>query len=133
MARRAILPPKSEPTRPDVSFAIVNIVLLLILFFLATGALVNTPDQGVTIAETQDLPIDQLPPPVLVINADQSLVLDGMAVAPELLEEQLANVGVLHVIIEKTAPAVDLLRVLAQPGMEALDIRLVTVHKQGGS
>lgn len=133
MRRGGILPDRKEPTRPDVSFAIVNIVLLLILFFLATGALVNTPDQGIQISETVDLPIDQLPPPVLIVRPDRSLVLDGNDVAAELLQQALADETVLHVLIEKTAPALDLLEVLAQPGMDRLDIRLVTVHRGGGS
>lgn len=133
MPRRQILPDKKEPTRPDVSFAIVNIVLLMILFFLATGALVNTPDQGIQISETRDLPIDQLPPPVLIVREDRSLELDGMPMAPELLGQALAEETMLHVLIEKTAPALDLLEVIAQPGLENLDIRLVTVHRKGES
>ncbi len=133
MPRGQILPPKKEPIRPDVSFAIVNIVLLMILFFLATGALVNTPDQGIQISETRDLPIDQLPPPVLIVRPDRSLELDGIPVAPELLGQALEEETVLHVLIEKSAPALDLLEVIAQPGLERLDIRLVTVHRQGES
>ena len=131
MRRGRLLPDRTEPTRPDVSFAIVNIVLLLILFFLATGSLVNTPDQGINIAETRDLPIDQLPPPVLVVEEDRSLVLDGIEVDPLLLEQALDGETVLHVLIDRTAPALDLLEVLAQPGMNRLDIRLVTVHRRG--
>ena len=131
--RRQILPPKKEPTRPDVSFAIVNIVLLMILFFLATGALVNTPDQGVQISETRDLEIDQLPPPVLIIREDRSLELDGLPVAADELGPALSDKTQLHVLIDKSAPALDLLDVLAVPGLERLDIRLVTVHRKGES
>ena len=70
---------------------------------------------------------------VLIVRPDRSLVLDGNDVAVELLQQALADETVLHVLIEKTAPALDLLEVLAQPGMDRLDIRLVTVHRGGGS
>lgn len=133
MVTRRLLPEPKEPTRPDVSFAIVNIVLLMILFFLATGALVNTPDQGIDISETRDLPIDQLPPPVLTVHEDRRLELDGNTVAIELLGQALADARVLHVLIDRTAPALDLLEVLGQPGMQHLDIRLVTVHRRDGT
>jgi biopolymer transport protein ExbD len=128
--RKRLLPPAHEPTRPDVSFAIVNIVLLLILFFLATGALVNTPDQGVDISETRDLEIDQLPPPVLLIRPDRSLSLDGIDITPEGLVQTLQGQSVVHVLIDRSAPALDLLQILAQPGMDQFDIRLVTVHRR---
>lgn len=133
MVARRLLPEPKEPTRPDVSFAIVNIVLLMILFFLATGALVNTPDQGISISETRDLPIDQLPPPVLIVRDDRTLELDGNAVAIELLGQTLADERTLHVLIDRSAPAFDLLEVLGQPGMQHLDIQLVTVHKRDGT
>jgi biopolymer transport protein ExbD len=130
---RRILPEPPRKVQPDVSFAIVNIVLLLILFFLATGALVNTPDQGLNISETFDLPVDQLPPPVLIVNDDGSLLLDGMEVAPELIEQALDGQTLLHVLIDRTAPALDLIDLLRQPGFENLDIRLVTIHRRDAS
>lgn len=128
-----ILPPKPHRTKPDVSMAIVNIVLLLILFFLATGALVNTPDQGVKISETYDLPIDQLPSPVLIVEDGGTLSLDGVPIARDELVQSLGEATVLHVLISRTAPALDLLRLIDQPGLERFDIQLVTIHRREGS
>ena len=68
MKRR--LPPPPPKAELDVSMAIVNIVLLLIFFFLATGRLLNPADNQVQVAETTDLPLDQLPSPVLVVGTD---------------------------------------------------------------
>ncbi|MEL6426040.1 MAG: biopolymer transporter ExbD, partial [Pseudomonadota bacterium] len=48
----------------DVSLAIVNIVLLLIFFFLATGRLLNPVDARIDLSDTSDLPLDQLPSPI---------------------------------------------------------------------
>ncbi|GAA6178126.1 biopolymer transporter ExbD [Sulfitobacter pacificus] len=127
------LPRPREPIRPDVSLFIVNIVLLLILFFLATGSLVSTPDEGVRISETRDLPIDQLPKPVLIVEEDGRLTLDGAELAVEGLPQAMVGHSVLHVLIDRTAPALDLLKLVNRPGMENLDIRLVTIHRREGT
>ncbi len=131
--RRRPLPRPREPIRPDVSLFIVNIVLLLILFFLATGSLVSTPDEGVRISETRDLPIDQLPKPVLIVEEDGRLTLDGAELAVEGLPQAMVGHSVLHVLIDRTAPALDLLKLVNRPGMENLDIRLVTIHRSKGT
>ncbi|OAN87132.1 hypothetical protein [Sulfitobacter geojensis] len=131
--RRRPLPRPSEPIRPDVSLFIVNIVLLLILFFLATGSLVSTPDEGVRISETRDLPIDQLPKPVLIVEEDGRLTLDGEELPADGLPQAMVGHSVLHVLIDRTAPALDLLKLVNRPGMENLDIRLVTIHRSKGT
>ncbi|MGC1504445.1 MAG: biopolymer transporter ExbD [Sulfitobacter sp.] len=131
--RRRPLPRPSEPIRPDVSLFIVNIVLLLILFFLATGSLVSTPDEGVRISETRDLPIDQLPKPVLIVEEDGRLTLDGEELTVDGLPLAMVGHNILHVLIDRTAPALDLLKLINRPGMENLDIRLVTIHRREGT
>lgn len=132
-ARHRLLPEPERRFQPDFSLSIVNIVLLLILFFLATGALVNTPDQGINISETRDLEVDQLPPPVLIVNSDRSLVLDGQPITRSDLTAAVAEDGILHVLIDRRAPALDLLELLSAPGMNALEIRLVTIHRRDPS
>ena len=128
-----ILPPRPKRVQPDVSMAIINIVLLLILFFLATGALVNTPDQGVRLSETRDLPIDQLPSPVLIVEDGGTLMLDGLPVEKDTLPQELAGQNILHILIDRAAPAHDLLSLIDQPGLQQLDIRLVTIHRREGT
>ncbi|MCX7561646.1 biopolymer transporter ExbD [Sulfitobacter sp. F26204] len=129
--RKSLLPVQTQPLKPDVSLFIVNIVLLLILFFLATGSLVATPDQGVKLSETSDLPIDQLPSPVLVVEDNGTLTLDGEPVASGDLAQALAGARILHLLIDRSAPALDLLELVDRPGLKNLDIRLVTIHRSG--
>lgn len=119
-----------KPVKLDVSLAIVNIVLLLILFFLATGQLLNPQTGDVALAETQDLPIDALPTPILIVDGD-TWELDGSVVAPELIEVALANLPdpvVLHVLIARDAPAQGLLEVMNTPALSDVEIRLVTLR-----
>jgi biopolymer transport protein ExbD len=133
-AQRRILPRQRAAVQPDVSLAIVNVVLLLILFFLATGAQSNTSlPASVQVSETRALPIDHLPSPVLTVLPSGGLLLDGETILIEMLEQELADKTIVHIIIDRDAPATELLDVLSQPGMQRLDIRLVTIHRRDGA
>ena len=125
------LPQPKKTIQLDVSLAIVNIVLLLIFFFLATGQLLNPPAGDVDIAETSELPLDQLPSPVLVVVADGSWELDGQPVAPDLLEVALAPLErplTLHILINREAPAASLITVMNRPELADAELRLVTLR-----
>ena len=126
------LPRPTEKVGLDFSLAIVNIVLLLILFFLATGQLLNPPSQDVDLSETSELPLDALPSPILVVSSKGAWQLDGIAVAPDLLGTAVADLPqpvTLHVMINRDAPATTLMEVLASPDLADTEMRLVTVRK----
>lgn len=131
--RRSILPRPEPRPQPDLSLAIVNIVLLLILFFMVTGSFTAPRGTEVTLAETEDLNIDSLPQPILLVNADGSLTLNDQPVAESLLAAQLEGETVLHILIDRQDSAAALLDLLSLEGLEGLDMRLVTVHRRGGS
>ncbi len=130
-SQKRLLPPPPQKPRPDMSLAIVNIVLLLLFFFLATGSLVSAPSFDIQLSETGELPIDQLPKPILVIQPDGTYDLNGTSLSLDELEQDLRNDSVLHVLIDRNAPAHELLTLLARPVFETLDIRLVTLHASG--
>lgn len=127
------LPRPAEYIKLDTSLAIVNIVLLLILFFLATGQLLNPPaERDIDLAETSELPLDELPSPILIVTVDGLWELDGMPVAPDLLGAAVANLPqpvTLHVMINRDAPAAALMNVLAQPELADTEMRLVTLRR----
>lgn len=133
MALRRILPVQSRRTTVDSSFFIVNIVLLLILFFLATGQIMNTPSSGVDLSETRDLPVDNLPKPLLILGPEGQLSLDGEDIAPELLAQALVGQVRLHVLVDRTAPAITLVDLLARPELALIEVKLVTIHRVPGS
>lgn len=125
------LPTPSKVIKLDVSLAIVNIVLLLIFFFLATGQLLNPPSQGVDLAETSDLPLDQLPAPILVVDAAGGWALDGEDLAPELLAVAMQDLQApvtLHVLINGEAPAGSLLDIVNRPELAGVEMKLVTLR-----
>ena len=120
------LPRRRPLPRIDPALAVVNIVLLLIFFFLSAGQ----PDSaatGVELAHSRHLPPDNLPAPVLELRGPEQWFLDGQPVRPELLGAALGDGDQpLHVMIDRHAPSGLLLDLLRSPGIEGNDIRLVT-------
>lgn len=136
MALRRVLPAPRGRIRADVSLAIVNIVLLLIFFFLATGGLLNSPSYGVDLSTTDDLPIEMLPKPLLIVGPGGQLSLNGEPVAIEVLGPRLIGEARVHLLIDRTTPATDLVDLLSQPELAAVEVQLVTIHlraEDGGS
>lgn len=123
------LPSHARPVKLDVSLAIVNIVLLLIFFFLAIGRIDPPSLRETDIAHTLDLPLDQLPKPVLVIRDRDDWLLDGEAVSPDLVSialDRMEDGQPLHLVMDRFAPAGLLAMALAHPGLSERNIRLVT-------
>ncbi len=125
---RRILPAVSRKTKLDTSLAIVNIVLLLIFFFLATGSIMNSPNFGVDLSETTELPIDMLPKPILIVADDGGLSLNGEPILSEDLAIALIDDPVVHLMMQRNASAHDLIEILGREDLFATEIRLVTVH-----
>lgn len=135
---RSRLFPGSEPqpVQIDLSLAIVNIVLLLILFFLATGRLLNPTETDVAPPETRDLPFEELPQPLLVVYENERLSLNGNDVQAQNLRaaivQQLTEPYLLHILIDGAAPAHRLLRLMEDPAFADVELRLVTLHEGAG-
>ena len=69
--------------RQDFTLTMINIVFLLLLFFLTTGSLSNREETQATVPETHTLPMERLPRPLLLLEADGRLLLDGQAISRE--------------------------------------------------
>lgn len=128
------LPPRRQGARIDVSLAIVNIVLLLIFFFLLTGQIAaDDRIEGLELAETSDLPLDQLPRPILIIGPQGEWLLDGQEVAPDLLAVALDAMPqplTLNLLLDRAAPATTLGSLLSHPALRDRDLQLVTLKKR---
>ena len=128
---RRILPSQERRIQLDVSLAIVNIVLLLIFFFLATGSLMNAPTYGVDLSETEELPIEILPKPILILDRAGQMSLDGLPVKSDALAAAIDGAPLLHVLIDRVAPAQGLVDLLTRPELEATVVKLVTIRTRG--
>ena len=128
---RRILPSQERRIQLDVSLAIVNIVLLLIFFFLATGSLMNAPTYGVDLSETEELPIEILPKPILILDRAGQMSLDSLPIESDALAAAVDGAPLLHVLIDRVAPAQGLVDLLTRPELDATEVKLVTIRTRG--
>ncbi|MDT8440022.1 MAG: hypothetical protein RQ729_13555 [Wenzhouxiangellaceae bacterium] len=134
---RPVLPRPAARFRPDFSLATVNIVLLLLLYFLVAGDPAAEAERAIMPPTTRDLPLEGLPRPLLVARPGGTLELDGEAVTPAALMDRIAS-GTLprvNLLVSRDHPAralLDLAGRLAGAGAEA---RLVTLRpsRRGGA
>jgi len=112
----------------DSSLAIVNIVLLLIFFFLATGSLIASDSVEIDLPETTQLPLDLLPKPLLTVDGDAQMALDGIPMEPGTLADALIDFPTLHVLADRQLGAGALLDLLAAENLVAVSVKLVTLH-----
>ena len=116
--------------RLDGSLAIVNIVLLLLFFFLVAGQGMPSAT-GIEPSRTTTLALNRLPRPILVVRAPDDWELDGRPGSPELLSAapgRPAPGGVLHLMIDRSAPAALLIETLNHPSLAGLRLPLVTIR-----
>ncbi|WP_274627911.1 ExbD/TolR family protein [Arvimicrobium flavum] len=125
------IPARPRKTRPDFSLTVINIVFLLLLFYLATGSLIKQNELEADIPFTRDLPLEKLPRPLLLATADGQIYLDG---APLSLEEVPGAVKAIpegmfvNVLAERTMMADALMAVLARAQASGRPVRLVTLR-----
>jgi biopolymer transport protein ExbD len=122
------LPERRKAKEVDSALAIVNIVLLLIFFFLATGSLVSSGSIEISLPETTVLPLDLLPKPLVVTNEGE-MTLDTIPLAAGDLAAALIDSPSLHVLADRELNAAKLLDMLAAENLIAVEVRLVTVHR----
>ena len=108
-----VIPDPAPRRHNDFTLAMINIVFLLLLFFLTTGSLINPEEKQSTIPFTRNLPLEKLPRPLLLMEADGSLFLDGRAVSRDGLVEAA------RAALEATGRADTPLSLLAQRDMAA--------------
>lgn len=112
----------------DSSLAIVNIVLLMIFFFLATGSLISSDSVEIDLPETTQLPLDLLPKPLLTVDADAAMTLDGIPLEQGTLAAALLDFPTLHVLADRNLGANALLDLLDAEQLIAVNVKLVTLH-----
>lgn len=83
----------------------------------------------VSLPETTVLPLDLLPKPLLVVSSDGEMSLDGEPLEAGTLAEALIDSPSLHVLADKELNAGTLLEMLAAESLIAVEVRLVTVHR----
>jgi biopolymer transport protein ExbD len=132
-----IIPAPPPRRKPDFTLTMINIVFLLLLFFLTTGSLTNRNEAQADIPFTRDLPLEKLPRPLLLLTADGSLFLDGKAQPRATLmvdaKAALAATGdpdaALNLLAQKEMAARDFLKVAQELRTGGITVQIVTLHQ----
>lgn len=126
--------PNNGRQKPDFSLATVNIVFLLLLFFIAAGTLVSEQETIVDLPDTETLPLEQLPRPLLVVTDEGSLFLNGEPLTSgqeyETIDTYFKSASTLkktiHIMANHDLPAVALVKVLSQLNRLGIQPKIVT-------
>jgi len=119
-----------ERRKPDFSLSTVNIVLLLVLFFLIVGAPADQAERQMDLPITRDLPLDALPRPLLLVEQGSgALFLDGVETSRLALEQAITGGGLvrLNLLVARDHPAralLDLTSALTEAGAEVMLVTL---------
>lgn len=124
---------QTDKAQLDSSLAMVNIVLLLIFFFIASGSLLASREVTVQLPLTSQLSLDALPQPLLEVATDGAMLLDGLPVPPGTLAEATIDAPVLYVLADRDSNAISLLETLEAENLIAVELRLVTIHRNDES
>lgn len=133
-AKRNTLPKTSRKIPLDFSLTTVNIVLLLIFFFLVSGSMIETEELSVDLAQTSELPLDRLPRPLLLMDIDDKLRLNGDPTTPDTLMADLTpllnpDAPRLHILADRDVPAGSLVSLIQRADLHGIEIKLVTLRQ----
>jgi biopolymer transport protein ExbD len=131
-----IIPVPAPRRRHDFTLTMINIVFLLLLFFLTTGSLTNREEAQSTVPVTRTLPLERLPRPLLLMEADGALLLDGRRIArDELVEAAQKAIAAtrragtpLSLLAQRDMPAAPFLNVAETLRANGVPLQIVTLH-----
>ncbi|MEM9430896.1 MAG: biopolymer transporter ExbD [Pseudomonadota bacterium] len=102
---------RQRRTGREPTIALINIVFLMLVFFMVAGTIARPLEDGLELVETSTLE-GREPPDALVIHADGRLAFRGAAVASPDDYLAAAETGAeIRVVPDRALPAADLLRV----------------------
>lgn len=130
--------PRRKRERLDFALPTINVIFLLMLYFLVAGTIVQRGELSVVPPETSQVPTSRLPRPLLVISETGSATLDGQAMSPDSLVAEvaaaLAGKGLpLNVLAPAAMEAPGFLELVAALGAAGIEVRLVTVERDGAA
>jgi len=131
-----MFPPPRPRWRGDFILPMINIVFLLLLFFLTAGSLANRNEAQSGVPVTATLPLERLPRPLVLVQADGSLELDGRSVGRNDLLGQLQAAFAasardrlpVSVLADPAMPAAALLGIVDLLREAGVEVRLVTLR-----
>jgi biopolymer transport protein ExbD len=116
----------------DFAFATINIILLLLFFFVVSGSIMGVNETGVVPPVIAQAPPERLPRPLLVIDMNGALFLDDTLVAADEIAGRLrtANNGALpplNVVADRDFSAERFLDIVEAVRRQGVAVRIVTL------
>lgn len=109
----ARLGPATPRSRPDPTIALINIVFLMLIFFLIAGQLAPPLDPALELVDTSDLAAAP-PPDALVISAEGEVSYRGDPVEPAAYLETLEEGARVRLVPDRALPASRLVEVASE-------------------
>ncbi|WP_104018073.1 ExbD/TolR family protein [Roseovarius nitratireducens] len=119
-------------TRREPTIALINIVFLMLIFFMAAATLAPPLDGELKLVRTVELE-GRAPPDALVIHADGRLEFRGdpvVSVAAYMARSETGEDGTVRIVPDADLPAADLIRLGAALRRAGAD-RVVMVTERG--
>lgn len=121
---------RANRTRREPTIALINIVFLMLIFFMTAATLAPPLDGALKLVRTADLE-GRAPPDALVVHADGRLAYRGAAVADaSAYMGQAGAEEVVRIVPDAALPAPDLIR-LSEELRRAGAARVVMVTERG--
>jgi biopolymer transport protein ExbD len=134
--RRAMRQVAHKPERLDFGFGLINIVLLLLFFFIVTGSIVGRNEAGVAAPLTSKLATERLPRPLLVVDGVGALFFDEVpitlagAVARMKSDDPALAVRALNVIADRDFSAERFLDIVDGLRSQGVPVRIITLNER---
>ena len=127
--------------RMEFALPTINIIFLLMLYFLVAGTIVQKDELSVSPPVSTEVATERLPRPLLVITDATTFTLDGVAVdraslvaaASAAITDPLAETQQLNVLAPAEMAAGPFLEILAAFGAGGVPVRLVTIEETEAS
>ena len=127
------LPRPARPKHAENTIPLINIVFLLLIFFLVAGTLAPSNDPEITLIGTVDADTAQAAE-LVGLRADGTLVKDGVPVTPALVavarQSSEAPTMLLYLAVDAKAPAQRLLDVVAELRVAGIDRISIVTERQ---
>jgi biopolymer transport protein ExbD len=135
----SLLAPRTR-RRERMEFALptINVIFLLMLYFLVAGTIVQKDELGVAPPVTMEDALDRLPRPLLVVTDATTFTLDGatvtredlVAAAAAAIASPQALTPQLNVLAPADMAAMPFLAIIEALGAGGVPVRLVTVEAE---
>jgi biopolymer transport protein ExbD len=129
--------PKQKTSRPaENTIALINIVFLMLIFFLVAGTLAPPLDSAISLIETEEAE-RAAPPDALAVAGDGTLRYRGTEttleayLAEERPEASPEEETAMKLVVDKNLPAVDLMTLTGE--LRALGVESLTVVTERAS